>query len=259
MALSVVPIFCEGTSLWYAISFHFACETENKIHQPCELINMLAATLHQLMVWSHRFFVGLHLWIACFPHVNLCLTPWVVYTCKLSLWSTFPPFEVNADIYLTLPPPTPSPALWKISVQQMEEECSGDGYNPAAWESWATPHPPIHTFFWSCQLQPPSGHAAKRGPQCCGWQIPFLPPELPASLVFSDHFKMMISSLASRKGTNVPVLVSAVSTAWRTQQWGWAGTWVESPSHVLSTQVQCSQRNDMEIDAGRLVPAVINE
>lgn len=40
---------------------------------------------------------------------------------------------------------------------------------------------------------------------------------------------------------------------------GWADTWEESPSHVHSTHMQCTQRNDMEIDAGRLVPAVINE
>lgn len=50
-------------------------------------------------------------------------------------------------------------------------------------------------------------------PSVVGGKVPFLPPELPASLVFSDHFNMMMSSLASRKGTNVPVLISAVSTA----------------------------------------------
>uniref|UniRef100_A0A2I2Z7R0 Uncharacterized protein n=1 Tax=Gorilla gorilla gorilla TaxID=9595 RepID=A0A2I2Z7R0_GORGO len=32
---------------------------------------------------------------------------------------------------------------------------------------------------------------------------------------------------------------------------GWADTWEESPSQVHSTHVQCTQRNDMEIDAGR--------
>lgn len=40
---------------------------------------------------------------------------------------------------------------------------------------------------------------------------------------------------------------------------GWAGIWEESPSRVLSACEQCTQRNDMEIDAVRLVPAVINE
>lgn len=64
-------------------------DSKTKIHKLCELINMLAATLHKLMIWSHGCFMRLHLWIACFPHVNLCLTLWVVYTCKLSLWSTF--------------------------------------------------------------------------------------------------------------------------------------------------------------------------
>lgn len=50
MVLSMVPTFCEGISLQYAISFHVACETANKIHKRCELINMLAATLHKLMI-----------------------------------------------------------------------------------------------------------------------------------------------------------------------------------------------------------------
>lgn len=106
--LSVVPTFCEGTSLWYAISFHLACEIANKIHKQCELINTLAATLHKLMVWSHGFFVGLHLWIACFPHVNLCLTPWVVYTCKMSLWETFSPLSKYRYLFN---PPSPTLSL----------------------------------------------------------------------------------------------------------------------------------------------------
>lgn len=68
----------------------------------------------------------------------------------------------------------------------------------------------------------------------------------------------MVISLTSRKRTKVSVLISAMSTGWRTLC-GWAGTWEEFPSSVLSAQEQCTQRNDMEIDAGRLVPAVINE
>jgi len=89
--------------------------------------------------------------------------------------------------------------------------------------------------------------------------IPILPPELPASLVFSDHFNMVISSLANREGTNVPALISAGSTGWRTRCVRLPGTWEVSPSHGLSMHVPCTQRNDVEVDAGRLVPAVMDE
>lgn len=205
----MVPTFCEGTSLRYAISFHLACETANRIHRQCELINMLAATLHKLMVWSHGFFVGLHLWIACFPHVNLCLTPWVVYTRKLSLWSTCPSFW-NKCRYLFSPsssPPTLQPAgrlessRWKKNAVVMVVTPQPGN---AGWK---------HTLQFtlpSSHLEPPSGCAAEHGPQCCGWQPPS--SRAPCIPYVLSHFNMVTSSLASGKGTNSPVLLSAVST-----------------------------------------------
>lgn len=83
----------------------------------------------------------------------------------------------------------------------------------------------------------PLGHAAKHGSQYCGWQIPFSSSRAPASLVFSDHFNMMMSSLASRKGTNVPVLISAVSTARRTRCVRLGRHLGKSPSHVLGNNM----------------------
>ena len=111
-------------------------------------------------------------------------------------------------IWSSLPPPPLQSSGRLASSWGFEGGCSSDGYRRAGRHC-----SPIHTSIQWCQLKPPFGHAAKHGSQCCGWQIPILPPELPASLVFSDHFNMMMSSLASRKGTNVPVLISAVSTA----------------------------------------------
>lgn len=258
MALSVVPTFCEGTSLWYAIPFHLACETANKIHKRCELVNMLAATLHKLMVWSHGFIVGLHLWIACFPHVNLCLTPWVVYTCKLSLWEGFSPFWNKCRYLFNPPSPHPHSSL-------LEDEHPADGRRMRWWScslgKLGSSTPSNSHFLLVVPTPTTLGHAVRRGPQCCVWQIPFLPPELPVSLLFSDHFNMVISSLARRKGTNWMSQSSFLPYPLAGEQavCGWAGTWEESPSRVLSTSMQCTQRNDMEIDAGRLVPAVINE
>nr|AAG09727.1 HT018 [Homo sapiens] len=100
----------------------------------------------------------------------------------------------------------------------------------------------------------------RNGPQCCCGCVksPFI---LKSSLLPLDYFNTVISLFASRKGTNVPIpLFCCVPLAQRSKAVrGWAETWEESPSPIHSTQRQCTQRNDMEIDAGRLVPAVINE
>lgn len=118
---------------------------------------MLAATLHKLMIWSHEYFMRLHLWIACFPHVNLCLTPWVVYTCKTVVMIDFLfLLEINADIYLN---PTLHSALWKIGVKQMGKECRSDGCDA---EGWVTPFSAL--CLQSCHLQPEHGHTHTPAP-----------------------------------------------------------------------------------------------
>lgn len=207
---------------------------------------MLAATLHKLMIWSHEYFMRLHLWIACFPHVNLCLTPWVVYTCKTVVMIDFLfLLEINADIYLN---PTLHSALWKIGVKQMGKECRSDGCDA---EGWVTPFSAL--CLQSCHLQPEHGHPPR--PRVVGGKAPF--PELSALIIFPDHFNMVTSSWASREGTKVPALVSAVSADWRICCGGWAGNWQESPSCAFSTPMQCTE-NQQGNGPGRLVPAVIN-
>lgn len=88
---------------------------------------------------------------------------------------------------------------------------------------------------------------------------PLLPPEPAASLKFSEHFNIVVSSLASRKGTNVPVLISAVSTGWRKHRAD-GQTMGRCPQAMSSVHTRAyTQRNDMEIEACRLVPAVMNK
>lgn len=158
--------------------------------------------------------------------------------------------------YLFNPPLTPFQSSGRLAVQQMEEKRSSDAYNLAAWESW------VHN---SLQFTLPSSRAnsihplvmlPNMDPSVVGGKS-LLPPELPASLRFSDHFNMVISSFTSRKRTQVPVLISAMSTGWRTRC-VWLGRHLGGVSK-LSAREQCTQRNDMETDAGRLVPAVLNE
>lgn len=92
-------------------------------------------------------------------------------------------------------------------------------------------------------------------PRVVGGKAPF--PELSALIIFPDHFNMVTSSWASREGTKVPALVSAVSADWRICCGGWAGNWQESPSCAFSTPMQCTE-NQQGNGPGRLVPAVIN-
>lgn len=142
----------------------------------------------------------------------------------------------------------------------MEAECSGDAYNLEAWARWA--HNTLQfTLSSSCaNSNHPLAMLPSMDPSVVGGKSPsFLPSELPVSLGFSDHFNMGISSLTNREG------LKSLSPHFCHVHWlentvcSWAGTWEEYPSSVLSAQEQCTQRNDMEIDAGRLVPAVINE
>lgn len=85
------------------------------------------------------------------------------------------------------------------------------------------------------------------------------PSGAPCFPVFSDHFNMVIASSASREGTNVPALLSAVSTGWRARCLRWPDTWRASPGQGLGTHEHCTQRHDVEVDTGRLVPAVMDE
>lgn len=124
---------------------------------------------------------------------------------------------------------TPTPALWRIGVKQMEER-SGDGRNAAAWERWVA-HALQFTLPSSCAN---SNHLWL----CCRAWTPaswVANPRTPASLIFSDHFNMVTSSLASRKGTNVPVLILLCPLAGEYAVCHWAGTWEESPSCAART------------------------
>lgn len=158
--------------------------------------------------------------------------------------------------YLFNPPPTPLQSSGRLAVQQMEEECSCDVCNLTAWESWA--HNtlqftllvvPIATTLWPC---------------CQAW-TPVL----------------WVANSFSLQGSQLPLNSQIISTWWyphlpagkgpKSQSFlpgplagkhavcDWAGNWEEPPSPVLSALEQCTQGNDMEIDAGRLDPTVINE
>lgn len=159
--------------------------------------------------------------------------------------------------YLFNPPPTPLQSSGRLAVQQMEEERSCDGCDLAAWESWA--HNtlrftllvvPIPTTLWPC---------------CQAW-TPVLWVANPFSL---RGFLLPLNSqiistwqyppFPAGKGLKSQSLFLPGPLARKHAVCGWAGNWEESPSRVLSALEHCTQRNDMEIDAGRLDPAVINE
>lgn len=159
--------------------------------------------------------------------------------------------------YLFNPPPTLLQSSGRLAVQQMEEERSGDVYSLAAWESWAhntlpftLPVVPIPTTLQPC---------------CQAW-----PPVL------------WVTNPFSLQGSLLPLNSQIISTWWyphfpagkelksqslflpgplagKHMVCGWAGNWEESPSRMPGALEQCTQRNDMELDAGRLDPAVINE
>lgn len=97
------------------------------------------------------------------------------------------------------------------------------------------------------------GCGTSMDPQCRGWQIPF--PRALCSPIFPDHFNMVTSSWASRGGTEVPAVISAVSTDLRTCCGGWGGKWEESPS--VPSAHPCNAQRKQGNRRGRLVPAVI--
>ena len=60
MALSEAPTVSMSPACEAPAPSHFTLHMrqQTKIHKLCELINVLAATLHKLMIWSHGCFVG---------------------------------------------------------------------------------------------------------------------------------------------------------------------------------------------------------
>lgn len=85
------------------------------------------------------------------------------------------------------------------------------------------------------------------------------PSSVPCFLIFSDHFNMVISSLASREGSNIP-FPHFCCVHWLEDTLCAGARHLGGVSnHELRTHVHCTQRNDVEIDAGRLVPATMDE
>lgn len=159
--------------------------------------------------------------------------------------------------YLFNPPLTPLQSSGRLAVQQMEENAvvmliisqPGKAGRTTPSNSHFLLVVPTPTTLWPC---------------CPTW-TPVLwvadPFSLQSSLLPLDS--QIISTWwyphLPAEGLKSQSLFLPCPLAGEHAVCGWAGIWEASPGRVLSALEQCTQRNDMEIDAGRLVPAVINE